>query len=90
MAEHYVYMSTVLLLLLPLLPGVVFGSHHHTFRRWLYLWLKQLAAHATGPLAGMRVGLQGTLENTASVLVTDCARNQQTQHDQVTCVAAQS
>lgn len=31
--------------------GVVFGSHHHTFRRWLYLWLKQLAAHTCGPLA---------------------------------------
>jgi hypothetical protein len=31
--------------------GVVFGSHHHTFRRWLYLWLKQLAGHTSGPLA---------------------------------------
>eukprot|EP00883_Tetradesmus_obliquus_P008640 jgi/Sobl393_1/19368/SZX76090.1 len=32
-------------------PGVVFGSHAHTFRRWLNLWLKQLAELSSGPLA---------------------------------------
>ncbi|WIA34494.1 hypothetical protein OEZ86_012821 [Tetradesmus obliquus] len=33
------------------IPGVVFGSHAHTFRRWLNLWLKQLAELSAGPLA---------------------------------------
>eukprot|EP00879_Flechtneria_rotunda_P008531 GHRR01008938.1.p1 GENE.GHRR01008938.1~~GHRR01008938.1.p1 ORF type:complete len:1480 (+),score=620.50 GHRR01008938.1:516-4442(+) len=31
--------------------GVIFGSHPHTFRRWLHLWLKQLSWHTSGPLS---------------------------------------
>jgi hypothetical protein len=29
----------------------VFGSHSHTFRRWLNLWLKQLTDLSSGPLS---------------------------------------
>jgi hypothetical protein len=40
---------------------VVFGSHSHTFRRWLNLWLKQLTELSTGPLAAAFEACRGVM-----------------------------
>eukprot|EP00775_Hariotina_reticulata_P013107 gene13107-13235_t len=39
--------------------GVVFGSLPHTFRRWLHMWLKQLATASTGPLSAALMACRG-------------------------------